>query len=317
MERRTALFVDFDNIFSALYGCDPEAAEAFVLQPQRWLDWVGRRASQMAGPDASCRLLVRRCYLNPNGSIQLRSGERVFFGSFRSNLVRVGLQVLDCPPLTRGGKTSADIVMVMDMLDALQHATHFDEFAILSSDADFTPVLQRLRAYDRRTLVVSIGNAASAYRAAADEVIGPEEFIRDALGLGIHEAERRDVPSDLNGTAPGQQVPSLFLANQGDEPDPALDPAVIREAILAHVANELAEAPAPLHLPGLGKRLHERLGAQVRATGFGGAGSLARLLAAAGDPRIELIPGSGGGWVRDPTRHPPYATYGAGDGHAS
>jgi hypothetical protein len=298
LERRTALFVDFDNVFSALYNWAPEAAEAFVLEPTRWLDWVGRRASRVAGPAVPGRVLVRRCYLNPNGSILLRSGERVFFGSFRNNLVRAGLQVSDCPPLTRGGKTSADIVMVMDVLDALQHETRFDEFVVLSSDADFTPVLQRLRAHDRRTLVVSIGNAAGAYRAAADEVIGPEEFIRDALGLGPDAAGRAPAAPE-QATAPGRWPAPSFLMDHAEEADPAMT----REAILAHVAAELAESPAPLHLPALGKRLHERLGPQVRATGFGGAGSLARLLAAAGDPRIELVPGSGGGWVRDPLRH--------------
>ncbi|HWL84152.1 MAG TPA: NYN domain-containing protein [Roseomonas sp.] len=282
MERRIALFLDFDNAFGALCAQAPEAAEAFVLEPARWLDWLARRALAAEG---TSRLLLRRCYLNPSGSLLLESGERVFFGGFRNNLVRAGFQVTDCPPLTRGGKTSADIVMVMDVLDALQHATHFDTFVILSSDADFTPVLQRLRAHDRRSLVVSIGNTADAYRAAADEVVGPAEFIRDALGLPTAPApERWEEPAPPEGDLP--------------------DPAAVREAILAQVAAELARAPTPLHLPALGKRLHERLGPQVRATAFGGAGSLARLLATADDPQIELIPGYGGGWVRDTARHP-------------
>ncbi|MDJ0390606.1 NYN domain-containing protein [Roseomonas sp. E05] len=294
MERRVALFLDFDNVFGALCAQAPEAAEAFVLEPGRWLDWVARRVRQAAAPaeEGACRLLVRRCYLNPSGSLLLESGERVFFGSFRNNLVRAGFQVTDCPPLTRGGKTSADIVMVMDVLDALQHATRFDTFAILSSDADFTPILQRLRAHDRRTMVVSIGSAADAYRAAADEVVGPGEFIREALGLPGEGTEPPDGPAAERWEEPASP--------DGEAPDPA----AMREAILAQVAAELARAPAPLHLPALGKRLHERLGPQVRATAFGGAGSLARLLAAAGDPQMELIPGYGGGWVRDTARHP-------------
>ena len=36
--------------------------------------------------------------------------------------------------------------MVMDVRDYLNHGTYFDEFVILSGDADFTPVLHRLRA---------------------------------------------------------------------------------------------------------------------------------------------------------------------------
>jgi hypothetical protein len=297
LERRTALFVDFDNVFSALCAADPDAAEAFVLHPSQWLDWIGRRVpGAQASSSIARRILVRRCYLNPNGSLLLPNGERVFFGSFRNNLVRAGFQVSDCPPLTRGGKTSADIVMVMDMLDALQHDTRFDEFVILSSDADFTPVLQHLRAHDRRTLVVSIGAAADAYHAAADEVVGPGEFIRDALRSGLAGADEQGA-----ARAPAVRPADASMLHGG--PDPAADPAGTREAILAQVAAELAASPVPLHLPALGKRLHEKLGPQVRATAFGGAGSLARLLAFAGDPGLEWVPGGGGGWVRDPLRH--------------
>ena len=82
-----------------------------------------------------------------------------------------------------------------------------------------------------------------------------------------------------------------------------MDPAATREAILSHIAAELARSSRPLHLPTLGGRLHRQLGPQVRATAFGGAGTLRRLLATAGDPHMELVSGSGGGWVRDPARH--------------
>jgi uncharacterized LabA/DUF88 family protein len=52
--------------------------------------------------------------------------------------------VIDCPPLTSQNKNGADIRMVMDILDALNHQTRFNEFILLSSDADFTPLLTRL-----------------------------------------------------------------------------------------------------------------------------------------------------------------------------
>jgi hypothetical protein len=73
--------------------------------------------------------------------------------------------------------------MVMDILDLMHHATRFDEFIILSGDSDFTPVLLRLRAHDRRTAILTIGPVAPAYRAASDLVISSDTFIEDALGL--------------------------------------------------------------------------------------------------------------------------------------
>ena len=314
-ELRSALFVDFDNVFSALCLQDPDAAEAFILEPRRWLEWITRYDTAHSGQSAAeagprRRILVRRCYLNPNGSLVLPNGERVFFGSFRNGLVQAGFQVVDCPPLTRGGKTSADIVLVMDVLDALHHATRFEEFILLSSDADFTPVLQRLRAHDRRTLVVAIGNAAEAYRAAADAVVSSGAFIGGALGQERARAalpeERRVPPPPAPLSLP--QPPGGVLTNAAHVSrsiaDGATDPAAVRETILSAVLEELARAHTPLHLPALGKRLQARLGPQVKTTEYGGAGSLARLLATAGDPRIELLPGPGGGWVRDPMRHP-------------
>ena len=137
MEQRVALFIDFDNVFSALCLQAPEAAEIFVAEPGRWLDWIAQRHAPQPGrgmtpPTVQRRILVRRCYLNPVGSLVLPDGERVFFGSFRDKLVRAGFQITECPPLTRGGKTSADIVLVMDVLDALGHATRFDEFVPVS-----------------------------------------------------------------------------------------------------------------------------------------------------------------------------------------
>jgi len=45
--------------------------------------------------------------------------------------------------------------MAIDIVEALTHSTNFDEFVIFSADADFTPVLRRIREHDRQTLVVS------------------------------------------------------------------------------------------------------------------------------------------------------------------
>jgi hypothetical protein len=85
---------------------------------------------------------------------------------------------VDCPPLTARGKNAADIVMVMDIIDALEHSTKFEEFIILSGDADFTPVLSRLRAHDRRTAIFADSRTAASYRAVSDLVISLEDSSR-------------------------------------------------------------------------------------------------------------------------------------------
>ena len=125
---KIALFVDFDNVYSGLRRISAEAAERFSRQPLRWLHWLmdadGTSSSQR-------RVLVRRCYLNP-----------VMYQKYRRPFHEAGFEIVDCPPMTATGKTSTDIHLVLDTMDALMDATHFDEFIVFSADADFSPVLR-------------------------------------------------------------------------------------------------------------------------------------------------------------------------------
>jgi len=168
---RSALFVDFDNIYLGLQREDPAAAEQFATDPTRWLMWLQDHLPNQDGDDRKRKILLRRCYLNPSQ-----------FGRFRPYFTRSAFEVVDCPPLTSGGKTSADIHMVMDILDTLGHATRFDEFILLSGDADFTPVLLRLSKHDRRSAILAVGPASVAYKAACDLLIDQDTFLEEAIG---------------------------------------------------------------------------------------------------------------------------------------
>lgn len=190
---KSALFVDFDNIYIGLSKSDPAAAERFASDPYRWLAWL-EKGLPLHGDGQAARsrsILVRRCYPNPDAG----------FRRFRSFFTSAAFSVTDCPTLTRTGKNSSDIYMVMDILDLLNHKTYFDEFIIFSGDSDFMPVLLRLRAHDRRTTTLAIDFMPPAYKAACDLVINEEEFIEDALGIS-HDgscggASRARVPMPL------------------------------------------------------------------------------------------------------------------------
>lgn len=176
---RSALFVDFDNIYLGLQREDPVAAEQFATDPTRWLLWLQDILPNQDGDDRKRKILLRRCYLNPSQ-----------FGRFRPYFTRSAFEVVDCPPLTSGGKTSADIHMVMDILDTLGHATRFDEFILLSGDADFTPVLLRLSKHDRRSAILAVGPASVAYKAACDLLIDQDTFLEEAIGATPGQATR-------------------------------------------------------------------------------------------------------------------------------
>src|SRR5437660_3697096 len=189
LKTKSALYVDFDNIYISLWGEDPRAAAEFATAPERWLRWIEEgmaENSAEAGAGGRRDVLVRRCYLNPQS-----------FRRFRAYFTRSGFSVIDCPPLTARNKNSADIVMVMDIIDALEHKTRFDEFIIMSGDADFTPVLHRLRMHDRRTAVLASGSgAAAAYKAACDHLIREDVFIENGLRVADSSSPLLDTIAD-------------------------------------------------------------------------------------------------------------------------
>ncbi len=284
--RRAALYLDFDNVFAGLAAIDEWAAWNFASHPARWLTWLAESA-----PGGPRRLLVRRCYLNPAGWTEPDPGgelagwlgqPRLYFSRFRPDFVRAGFSVVDCPRLARL-KNAADIVMALDIHDALGHPTRFEEMLILSGDSDFTPLLHRLREHDRRIMVIAPDSAAAALRAAADRVIPLGEFA-DAT-----------VPSDAAG-------PPQPASTEDQSPEP-IEPCAQRAAILDALRRLLDAADGPLHLPVLGKRIHHELGGWVRRSRFGGAGTLARLIE--GNEDLALETGPGGGWLYDPHRHAP------------
>ena len=152
--------------------------------------WIENHALRILyGEGVRRRILKRMCYLNPQR-----------YQEFRNPFIRSAFQVVDCPPLTSRGKTSTDIHLVMDCMDDLSHTTHFDEFIILSGDADFTPLLIRLQEHARRTLVLSVGYSSPAYTAAASWRIREDWFLQQAL--------RDERPDDAENEPQQRPLPS-------------------------------------------------------------------------------------------------------------
>lgn len=261
---KSALFVDFDNIYSGLRQLDQATADRFARAPMEWVSWMIHSLALpehvTGGPKR--RILVRRCYLNPQA-----------YQRFRPYFNLAGFEIIDCPALTTGGKTSTDIHMVLDIVDLLQHEAHYDEFIVLSADADFTPVLRKLRRWDRRTTVLAIGFPSAAYRASADLVIDQDEFMRGALGTGKpHEAE----PQKQNC------------------PPPSL------VAIAELVRTTVARAEVPVSLASLATQAQDRIdGLDAAWCGYGSFGALLR----ASDIAPLRTSAHNGGVVYDPLRH--------------
>jgi hypothetical protein len=117
---------------------------------------------------------------------------------------------------------------VLDAVDALSADTRYDEFVILSADADFTPLALRCRAADRRVTIITAGPAASAYRAVADTVITADE-LADLVKHPEPPAPAEPPMSTVDkGRTSPQTSPSSTPAKTGPPPNSPARKAVLR-----------------------------------------------------------------------------------------
>jgi NYN domain len=269
---RSALYVDLENIVIGLGKLDPTAATRFATDPARWLSWLETLTYPRLRGEGPVRrdILLRVCYLNPVVS----SRHRAYF-------TRAGFEVIDCPPLTSAGKNSADIHLVIDVLDLLAHPTRFDEVILMSADADFTPLMLRLRAHDRRTVIVTSGPSAPAFRAACDHVVDEDTFIDLAL----------TDPADADGPPAIREARENREGREGREgrengPEGAGGQQP-RTAIADLVTRMVADADGPISLATAAQKVRAVLGADT-VDGWAGTGSFKRLLTSLDLPGIAI-----------------------------
>ena len=284
--RTSAIFVDFDNVFGGLHALDPSAARQIAQNPERWMSAL---AGEHAPGGPSRRWLTRRCYMNPVGWVW-EDGERLYLSRFRPFFVRAGFEVVDCPPLTRNSKNAADIRICLDVMDLLGSRRQPEELVIASSDSDFTPLLHRVRSEGCRTVLITTGDAVSAYKALADEIYDAPTFL-ELLAEEPEEVEADGVPGP---------------AQQATEPPEVAGPALsddqragAQARFAAFVRGQYEAATEPLNLAQLSVLARRTLGPEVVDTGWFGAGSFGVALRQVGLPGVRF----GQHHVWDETRH--------------
>ena len=262
----STVFVDYDNIYLSLKRKSEDAAKRFAKDAGLWLREIesGRLISSSTGVNFNVprRVVMTRCYGNPvpRRNSNDNSTDMNSFPFVRHHFLRAGFEVIDCPPLTAQLKNSADIRMVMDVRDVLNHDTRFDEFILLSGDADFTPVLHRLRAHARRTVVFANDHTAAPYTAIADGEVRESDLIALLLDGRVTDESEPRVAGELRGPT-------------GAELD------VVRKEIVAEVVASVRAAAQPVPLEALADRAVRALGHdKTVGSAWGGAGTFRDLL---------------------------------------
>lgn len=284
---RSAIYVDFDNVFGGLMALGETAGLAFAKDPGEWLE---RLATEGLNPGERREFLVRRCYMNPSGYV--RSEEfgddrgRAYFSRFRPFFTRCGFEVIDCPSLTQASKNAADIRIVIDVLDGLEAPVVYDEFVLASSDADFTPLLQRVRSLDRRATLLAGGETAQALRGVVSRYFDVASVCALVLGELL---EREDGDS---GAAPREE-PETPADAGASKTGAAEDWREEIAAAVACVRSSVASAALGKPIATIGNELRDAFGDDIRRSDWFGYGSLSTfLLAEVCGPEVRMDAGS-------------------------
>jgi hypothetical protein len=304
----TAVFVDYDNIYLSLKKRSEEAAKRFAKDAVSWIKEIesGRLITATNAPALGRprRIVVNRCYGNPvpRRNTHDNSTDMTSFPFVRHHFLRAGFEVVDCPPLTAQLKNSSDIKMVLDATDFLEHATRFEEFVILSGDADFTPLLHRLRAHDRRTVIFANDFTAAAYTALCDGEVREASLMSILLEgkLGV-EPSRQTATAPPAAMAPAAQNQGPLQQQSAAPAAPLMDASALermRAEIVAAVVVAVKAAGSPVPLEALAERTTRALGHdRTVGTNWAGSSSFLELLRRHLPAEIRL------------TEQPPYLAY--------
>lgn len=328
----SALFIDFDNIYLSLKNRDEEAASRFARNPSFWLAQVVSGAlvrTDNPAPHVRRRIAVGRCYGNPipRRSGREGTGDPTSFAYVRHSFMRAGLEVVDCPHLTSQFKNSSDIRIACDVRDYIDHPTRFDEFIILSGDADFTPVLLSLRSHNRQTIIYTNDYTSPYYKAFSDGRIREDDMIRClmqpdaaiteeglvAIPLEPVQQPVQQKPRVAPSLPPRQAAPAVTdgtvkRKSSGGASEAAIqslidDFKVIGDEILALVRDVVENSEKPVPLAYLADRAQKTLGhPKTIGTNWAGSGGFLNFLTQ-NLPRHLLLTEKPPHFVYDPLRH--------------
>ena len=137
-EERIALFLDYENL--AIGARDHLGGMAFDLRPIA--DALAERG----------RVVVRRAYADWS-----------YFDEDRRMLTRSHVELIDIPQrMGASRKNAADIKMAVDALELAFERDYISTFVFGTGDSDFTPLVDKLRALNKRVIGVGVENSTSA-----------------------------------------------------------------------------------------------------------------------------------------------------------
>jgi hypothetical protein len=174
-----AIYWDFENVHACLVddadGDGVYRSSRFrVQEPIVDIDPITEYAATFG------RVVVHRAYANWQ-----------YFSRYRDELQAHAIDLVQLFPLA-GSKNGADIRLVLDVVEDIQHHPHLTHVIVVASDSDYTSLAQRCRKHGRYFLGVGTARTASSYQFACDEF----RRYRDLAG-GSPTAQAAQAPADV------------------------------------------------------------------------------------------------------------------------
>ena len=153
VEANIALFIDFENLAIGARQSGYKKFEVSLVL-KRLREWG--------------RILFKRAYCDWSN-----------YDTYRKEFHSAAIEMLDIPEKQIGGKNSADIRMVVDALDLSYTRPHFDTFVVASGDSDFSPLVTKLKEYNKTVVGIGVKNSTSNLLVdTCDQFIFYEDLIR-------------------------------------------------------------------------------------------------------------------------------------------
>jgi uncharacterized protein (TIGR00288 family) len=153
VERKIALFIDFENIAIGVTDAKYKKFESSLLL-ERLLE--------------KGKIVVKRAYCDWDK-----------FPDYKRELHEAAIELIEIPGRSYSGKNSADIRMAVDAMDMCWSKDHIDLFVVASGDSDFSPLVSKLKENDKYVIGVGVKNSSSDLLIDnCDEFIFYEDLVR-------------------------------------------------------------------------------------------------------------------------------------------
>ena len=172
---KSVLLLDYESLHRSLSGAAGDTRLA-----DRAAAWIAAiETGRLIGPEGTRRhLMLKRCYAGP--SVR---------GKQRDVLTAAGFEVVDAAD--GGARSSADLHMAMDTIDAIRRPEDYEEFILLSGATELAPLLTRLKASKRMTVIFADVDTPESDKTLADALIESADLARFLISPDMPASEIR------------------------------------------------------------------------------------------------------------------------------